>query len=151
MSNGRQRIALVCSPGGHLDELIHIAKSLSHHDLFFMTYRTPRTAHMKLGYLLPNILQSRLAFIFSFFRILAIFVRERPEVIVSTGAEIALPAFFIGKLLRCSLIFVESLCRVTSPSGTGRILYHISDLLIVQWPQLVRVYGERATYIGGFA
>ena len=77
-----------------------------------------------------------------------ILAKERPFAIISTGAEIAIPAFLLGKVLGMRLVFVESLCRVSKPSGTGFLLYPLADLFLVQWPQLVNSYGPRAEYAG---
>lgn len=134
-----------------MDELVHISKSLADRDLFYVTYKTPRTARMERTYLLPNILQSRLALLLSFLMMLIIFIRKTPEIVISTGAEIAVPGFVVGKFFGCRLVFVESLCRVKSPSGTGRLLYRMSDLFIIQWPELSAAYGKNATYIGGIS
>jgi len=132
-----------------LDEIVYIAKSLHQYDQFFITYESARTRSLGKAYLMRNLLQSPFAFLLSFLQMLVILARERPAAIISTGAEIALPAFIIGKVLRCRLIYVESLCRARFPSATGRILYFISDLFLVQWPDLAAAYGRRARYVGG--
>jgi UDP-N-acetylglucosamine:LPS N-acetylglucosamine transferase len=74
---------------------------------------------------------------------------ERPDMIVTTGAEIAIPAFVIGRLMRAKTLFLESAARVTSTSRTGRILYHVSDFFFVQWPSNRSLYGPKAVYKGG--
>ena len=67
---------------------------------------------------------------------------------VSLGAEIALPFFYLGKLFRIKTIFIESWCRLTDLSKTGRLLYPVTDLFLVQWPQLLSVCGRKARYEG---
>ncbi len=47
----------------------------------------------------------------------------------------------------CRVIFVESFCRVGTISLSGKLLYHVVDRFIVQWPQLTKAY-PRAEYIG---
>ncbi|RLC93016.1 MAG: capsular biosynthesis protein, partial [Chloroflexi bacterium] len=73
---------------------------------------------------------------------------ERPEVIVSTGSEIAIPAFYIARLFRMKTIFIESWTRVVQPTGTGRIVYPVSDVFLVQWEALLSRYGKKARYEG---
>lgn len=59
---------------------------------------------------------------------------ERPDVILSTGAALAVPFFVVGKLRRCQLIYVESLTRTTSLSLSGRMVYPLVNVFYVQWP-----------------
>ncbi|CDW61036.1 Alg14 domain containing protein [Trichuris trichiura] len=83
--------------------------------------------------------------------------RMRPELILCNGPGTCIPicmaAFVMDLLLfrTCHIIYVESICRVTTLSLSARILYHsrIADHLFVQWPQLQRKYW-RTVYIGRF-
>jgi UDP-N-acetylglucosamine:LPS N-acetylglucosamine transferase len=65
-----------------------------------------------------------------------IIIKEKPDLIISTGAEIAIPTIFLGKLLGCHTIFIESLCRVKSISPTGKIISRFTDIFLVQWEEL---------------
>ena len=49
----------------------------------------------------------------------------------------------------CRIVFVESLCRVRSLSLTGRLLQHLADRALVQWPELA-VQHPATQYIGRF-
>ena len=82
------------------------------------------------------------------FRIAAIFRRERPDYIVSTGAEIAVPAFLVGWVFGIRRLYIECGCQVTEPSLTGRMLLRISTRFFVQWRELVARYNGRAEYAG---
>ncbi|MDH7508575.1 MAG: PssD/Cps14F family polysaccharide biosynthesis glycosyltransferase [Methanomassiliicoccales archaeon] len=143
------KIALVCSHGGHLSEMLLLMEAFEGHEVFFITYQSPRTIALKhKKYLLENIGTNPLKMLHAFAKILIIFVKERPGLVISTGSEIAIPAFILAKLLRIRTVFIESWCRVKTKSGTGKILYHIADLFLVQCPELARIYGKRALYRG---
>ena len=73
--------------------------------------------------------------------------RERPDVIVSTGAGAAVPFFWIGRLLRCRTVFLEVFDRVDSATLTGRLCAPVTDLMLVQWPDQQRLY-RRAVVAG---
>jgi len=136
------KIALVCSHGGHLTEMLYLMEAFEGHDVFFVTYDNPRTRALKYRkYLLKNIGTNPFRMIVALVKFLVIFKKERPKLVVSTGSEIAIPAFIIAKFLGIKTIFIESWCRVRTKSGTGRILYYIADLFLVQWPELAKVYG----------
>lgn len=72
--------------------------------------------------------------------------RRRPDVILSTGAGIALPFFIVGRLFGCRLVFVESLTRTSGLSLTGKLCYPFVDEVFVQWP--VRKRGARLRHAG---
>jgi len=74
--------------------------------------------------------------------------RRRPDVILSTGAGLAVPFFLAGRLHGCRLVYVESLTRTRSLSLSGRIVYPLAHSFLVQWPEPAR--GRRkAIYAGG--
>ena len=124
-------------------------EAFERHEVLFVTYDSLRTKNLKYKkYLLQNIGTSFFKMFLAFFKFLKIFVEERPNLVISTGAEIAIPAFCIAKLLKIKTIFVESWCRIEKPSGTGRIVYYLSDVFLVQWPQLLSKYGKKAKYMG---
>lgn len=126
-----------------------LSEAFESDERFYITYDTERTRDLDAEtYLLQNINTNPVLMGLAFGRIARVFLTERPDVIVSTGAEIAIPAFYLGKLFGCTTVFIESWCHVESRSVTGRIVYPVSDLFLVQWPQLVELYGQKARYEG---
>ena len=143
------KIALVCSQGGHLTEMFSLVKNFEGHDIFFLTYDTPTTQKLEYRkYLIENIGTDISKMFKAFLKSFKILLNEKPDLIISTGAEIAIPTFLIGKLIMIKTIYIESWCRVKSKSGTGRILYYFSNLFLVQWPNLTKIYGKKAIYKG---
>ncbi len=145
------KICLVCSHGGHLTEMLQVMKAFEGQEVFFATYHSSREEELKgiaKVYSMENVGTN----IFRMLRCvpwaLRILWKEKPGVIISLGAEIAIPFFFLSRLLRIKTVFIESWCRVTSPSRTGRIVYPVSDVFLVQWEQLLQVYGSKAEYHG---
>jgi Oligosaccharide biosynthesis protein Alg14 like/Glycosyl transferase family 2 len=60
----------------------------------------------------------------------------RPKVIVSTGAAVAVPFAWVGRLLGVRIVWVESLARTTKPSLSCRLVAPVADRVYVQWPSL---------------
>lgn len=146
------KIALVCTHGGHLTETLQVWEAFKAFDPFFVTHSSARDEEVRAlatAYFCRNIGERPYLLLWTFFWGLWILLRERPQVIFSTGAEIALPFFFWGKLMGIKTIFLESLCRVESPSRTGRLCYPLADEFWVQWPQIIQAYGPKARYHGG--
>jgi beta-1,4-N-acetylglucosaminyltransferase len=143
------KLALVCSHGGHLTELMYLLDAFGGHEIFFITYDNFRTRELNYKkYLIENIGTNPIKMSKGFFNTFKILVKEKPDVIISTGSEIAIPAFIIAKFLGIKTIFIESWCRVKTKSGTGKLLYPLSDLFLVQWPELLNLYGKKAKYKG---
>lgn len=145
---GHPKLALIASHGGHLTELESLRGDLGEVDSFLITYASPRTNERNRVYRVRNIGANPLRLLTALIQITLILAKERPQAIISTGAEIAIPAFVMGKLFGQRLIFIESLCRVSRPSGTGFLVYPLTDLFLVQWPMLAQHYGPRAEYAG---
>lgn len=145
-----EKIGLICSPGGHFVEVLQLLDALEGHPIFFLTYTEKATLNRKNTYYIMNFARNPLYLIIGIAKILFIFLKERPKVLFSTGSEIALPCFYIGKFLfRTELIYLECSAQVYHPSLTGRWVYPITDLFLVQWEPLLKQYGSKAKYVGG--
>ena len=135
------RICLVSSGGGHLTELLALRRAYQARDHFFVLNRRID---------LPQELQGRTFFIchserdWRFFLNLweawQILRRERPSVILSTGAGPAVPFALVGKCLGIKNVFVECSTQIVRPSLTGRIMYYLADRFYYQWESLKRYY-----------
>ncbi|HUV91058.1 MAG TPA: PssD/Cps14F family polysaccharide biosynthesis glycosyltransferase [Anaerolineae bacterium] len=146
------KIALVCSHGGHLTQMNMLVPALEGHEHFWVTYRCVRTEAMAAQehvYLLTNIGTNPARMAVAFFHALRIMLVERPRVVISTGAEIAIPFSWVGKVLGARVVYIESWSRIHTRSGTGPLVYPVTDLFLVQWPDVLRFYGSKARYVGG--
>ncbi len=139
----------MASHGGHLTELLELGEAFGGHDVFYCTYQSGLPRSLERVYLFKNLTERPLRIIPMVPRVLAVLLQERPDVIVSTGSEIAIPFFVLGKLLGIRTVFIESVCRVRTASFTGRLLYHFSDAFFVQWESLCERYGPHARFAGG--
>lgn len=75
-------------------------------------------------------------------------LRLRPSTVISLGATNVIFFCFFSKLLGARLYHVECMNQVVNPSITGRLLYPFCDKLFVQWPELLKHYGNKAAYEG---
>lgn len=66
--------------------------------------------------------------------------KERPDLIVSSGAAIAVPFFLVGKLIGAKTVYIEVFDRVDAPTLTGKLVRRFTDLFVVQWQEMTRVY-----------
>lgn len=145
-----KKIALICSPGGHFVEILQLVEAFEGYPFFFLTYKEKATLNQENTYYMNNFARNPFFLIVGVLKVLFIFLKERPNILFSTGAEIAIPSFYIGKFLfHTKLIYLECSAQVYHPSLTGRWVYPITDLFLVQWEPLLNQYGPRAKYVGG--
>lgn len=145
-----KKICLVCTHGGHLTEMLQLIESLDGHDFFFITTESIRTNHLShKKYLLRNVQRwNPLSFISAAFRVAVVLSREKPDLVISNGAGIAVPAIAMARLLGIKTVFVESLCRAVRLSPTGMAVLPLSNVFLVQWEELVDRYPKRVEYWG---
>jgi len=71
-----------------------------------------------------------------------ILFKEKPQVLVSCGAGIAPPFFLIGKIFGLKLIYLEPIDFIAYPTLTGRLLYRLVDLFLIQDPKQKKFFPE---------
>lgn len=148
VAHKRLRICLACSHGGHLNEMQQLLPAFEGHDCFYFCYDAATTRRLPRAYRVPNMARNPLEMLKNFIRLIRIFRRERPDLLVSTGAEIAIPAMAAARLFGVRTLYLECGAQFTTPSFTGRIASRMADAFWVQWPELLAAYGGRARYEG---
>jgi UDP-N-acetylglucosamine:LPS N-acetylglucosamine transferase len=142
------KICIACSAGGHLIEALQLLPLIKKYSYFFITFKRRQSFELlknRKVYFVNDPKRNPLKLLKNFFQSFKILLKEKPNVIISTGAASAIPACFIGKLLGSKIIFIESLAAVDKPSLSGRFAYPIADLFIVQWKNLLKFY-KKAIY-----
>lgn len=66
--------------------------------------------------------------------------KEKPDLIISSGAAVAVPFFYIGKLMGAKVVYIEVFDRYNKPTLTGKLVYPITDEFIVQWEEMKKIY-----------
>lgn len=145
-----ENVILVSSHGGHLAEMMNIIDCFKNYNQIYFTYQETTTQDLKNVYFFKNFSKSPIILFSISIKILILLIRLKPKIIISTGAELAIPVFFLSLLLpKTKRIYMECSAQVKTASLTGRIVYKISHLFIVQWKSLLKVYGKKAVYRGG--
>lgn len=147
------KICCVASSGGHWVELTALRDVYLKYNYFFVTESGAQAdeTDCKKVYQVAKISRKDSFFLIKFFwmwiKALNVIIKERPNVILSTGALISVPYCFLGKFFGGKIVYIESFARTEKPSLTGRIVYPIADLFIVQWKSLCKFY-PKAVYGG---
>lgn len=73
--------------------------------------------------------------------------KEKPDLIISSGAAVAVPFFYLGKLFGAKTVYIEVFDRIDRPTVTGKMVYPVTDKFIVQWEEMKQVY-KKAINLG---
>ncbi|HGJ3037774.1 TPA: PssD/Cps14F family polysaccharide biosynthesis glycosyltransferase [Streptococcus pneumoniae] len=146
------KVCLVGSSGGHLTHLYLLkpfwkdrerfwvtfdkedARSILENEIFYPCYY-PTNRNLK------NLIKNTILA----FKILR---KERPDIIVSSGAAVAVPFFYLGKIFGAKTVYIEVFDRIDAPIMTGKLVYPVTDRFIVQWEEMKKVY-PKAINLGG--
>jgi len=138
----KPNICLVASSGGHCEELKNLDTLKEKYSGFYVTEKTD--FHYDAKYLLPSTGSNDLRVVFKMMflciQALIIWIKEKPDLVISTGALICIPFWMLARVFGKKVIFIETYARVRNGSKTGKFMYKHSDLFIIQWESLREVY-----------
>lgn len=138
------KVCLVGSSGGHLTHLYMLKDFWKDKDRFWVTFDKEDArsilenekvipCHYPTNRNIKNLIKNT-------FLAIRVLLKEKPDLIISSGAAVAVPFFYIGKILGAKLIYIEVFDRIDKPTVTGKLVYPIADKFIVQWEEQKKVY-----------
>ena len=152
-----KKVLFISSTGGHLNELFQLKPLFKKYDYNIITEKDKYTISLekvygnKINYLLygtrKKLLKYFFVFIINFFKSFYLYIKIRPKYIVSTGAHTDVAMCYIGKLFGSKIIFIETFANINTKTLTGKLIYPISNLFIVQWEEMLKLY-PKAIYGG---
>ncbi|MFH1235197.1 MAG: PssD/Cps14F family polysaccharide biosynthesis glycosyltransferase [Candidatus Diapherotrites archaeon] len=132
------KICLAASAGGHLTELLQLKEAWKGKEHFYVTDKRSNglaLAEKNKTYFLECPRRNPLKLAANFFQALGVFLKEKPDFVISTGADTAVPFCIIARVFGKKVAFIESFCRIKEPSLSGKIMYRIASLFLVQWKE----------------
>ena len=140
----KRKLCLVASSGGHLTQLYMLKPFWQAEERFWITFDKEDARSLLKGETLYPCYYPTNRNLKNLVRntVLAwkILKKERPDLIISSGAAVAVPFFYLGKLFGAKLVYIEVFDRIDKPTMTGKMVYPIADRFIVQWEEMKRVY-----------
>jgi UDP-N-acetylglucosamine:LPS N-acetylglucosamine transferase len=135
------KLCLVSSCGGHLSELRALEPAYGRYPHFYVLDERIVLPHDMEGKTLFVLHAERTwRLLVNLWEAWSILRRERPDLMLSTGAGVAVPFGLVGRLRGIPFVFVETGTRVHRPSLSGRIMYWLASRFFYQWPELSRSY-----------
>lgn len=138
------KICLVGSSGGHLAHLNMLKPFWKDEERFWVIFdkedarsilkdEKMYSCHFPTNRNLKNLIKNT-------FLAIKVLKKEKPDVIISSGAAVAAPFFYIGKLFGAKTVYIEVFDRIDKPTVTGKLVYPVTDKFIVQWEEMKKVY-----------
>lgn len=153
----KKKVLFISSTGGHLNELLQLSCLFEKYDYHIITEKDKSSEALKIKYgdkisYLPYGTRSKLlTYIFKYFylclKTIYYYLKLRPKVIVTTGTHTAGPMCYLGKIFGSKIIYIETYANRNKKTATGRLIYPIADLFIVQWEEMLKLY-PKAVYGG---
>jgi UDP-N-acetylglucosamine:LPS N-acetylglucosamine transferase len=145
------KICLAASAGGHLTQLLRLESGWNGYNTFCVT--TSDIVLEKLQkqgkvYVVGECnRQHPLKVLLVSIRCIRIILKEKPDVVISTGAAVGCIMCFLGKITGAKIIWLDSITNIDRISLSGKMVRYVADLFLVQWPELARKYNS-AEYLG---
>ncbi len=157
--NGRLRLCLAASGGGHLRQLLDLEPVWSAHDYFFVSEDTALSrslAEQHPTHFLPHFalgqaklgapVRMALAGFRNFFSSARIMLHKRPHVVISTGAGSVFLTVAWARLLGAKIVVVESFARFDRPSLFSRMAAPLAHRKVVQSEALRAYWPDAAVF-----
>ena len=143
------KLCLVSSSGGHWEQLQKLQPLIDKYDGFMVTEKTRFEAQAKY-LMIQTDLKDRLMLpkmAVNTCRALRIWIKERPDFVITTGTMVAYPFYLMAVLTKKKFVYIETFGRANMPTVAGRMMEKHSDLFIVQWESQKKHY-KKAIYGG---
>lgn len=143
------KILIACSSGGHLTQALALRGWWGEHERVWATFPVEdarsRLADERVYEIhyptvrnVPNLRRN-----FGLAR--RVLKDEKPDIVFSTGAAIALPFFSQARRFGARTVYLEPVDRITTPGLSGRLVYPFADEFLVQWDHMRAFYpGSRS-------
>jgi UDP-N-acetylglucosamine:LPS N-acetylglucosamine transferase len=154
------RVLAIASGGGHWVQLLRMRPAWEGCDVAFATTHQDYVKDVAGGendpprsrfYVFPDANRwEKLRLLRQLLAVARIVLKERPDVVISTGASAGYMAIRIAKLLGCRTIWVDSIANAEELSLAGRKVRPYADLWLTQWPHLAGPEGadDAPDYVG---
>ena len=137
-------VLLVCSSGGHLAQLLVLRPWLASKRARWVTFPTEDARSQLAGEDVVDAYYPTTRHLWNLVRNLLLAVRllrrDRPDLIVSSGAGVAVPFFVLGRLMRIPTVYIEVFDRLDSATLTGRLCRPFATKMLVQWDEQKDLY-----------
>ena len=135
----RLKVMLVASGGGHWVQLMRVAPAFAEHERVYVTtiHGCDQNVRGACVHLVNDANRwNKFGLLKLAARVAILLLRERPDVVVSTGAAPGYFALRFGKLLGTRTVWLDSIANAEKLSLCGQRIGPYADMWLTQWPHL---------------
>lgn len=143
------KLLIAATSGGHLTQAMVLFQNIPKTELIFFTEYSKRSCYNYKTYTYKRPKSQILTMLYSFFKALKIILKERPDWVITTGAECGTATILAATFLCRKTIFIETASRYKTKTVSAKICYPLVDYFFVQHPEALSLFGPKARYIGG--
>lgn len=138
------KVLIACSSGGHLAQVLQLRDWLDQHQRIWVTAPTQDARSKLMGehivYSAYPTTRSITALIKNLWLAVRLLRSEKPDLVLSTGAAVAVPFFWGSKFFGTKTVYIEVFDRIDSATLSGKLCRPVADLMLVQWPEQLDCY-----------
>lgn len=153
-----KKALFISSTGGHFSEMMMLKPMFEKFDYHIITEKTNSTKSLKnihgkkINYLVYGTKDHKISYpfklLYNVLKSFVLFIKIRPDIVITTGTHTAVPMCYIAHLFKKKVVFIETYANVTTKTLSGKLVYKIADLFVVQWEEMKELY-PKAVYLGG--
>lgn len=154
----KMRVIFTSSAGGHFSELCELRELMERYNSFLITedhemMQEYKKKNQSRSWYMPagtkeHLFKFLCNFPINIYKSFRAFIKVKPDLVIATGAHTTVPICYIAKLFGKKVIFIETFANITTKTLSGKLVYPIADLFLVQWEEMLKLY-PKAKYRGG--
>ena len=146
----KKRVLFISSTGGHLSEMMKLSSCFDRYEYYIVTEKTKSNLSLRdkyskrVSFLVYGTKDHLFSYIFKLLfnciKSIYLYFKIHPDYIITTGTHTAGPICYFGKIFGSRVIYIETFANITTKTITGKLIYPIADLFVVQWKSMLELY-----------
>jgi UDP-N-acetylglucosamine:LPS N-acetylglucosamine transferase len=135
------KVLAIASGGGHWVQLLRLRPAFEGFDVAYCSVQEEYGEQVPSSrfYAIKDVSRRNpFGFVVVFIQLLRIFLRERPQALITTGSAPALIAILISRLFGARSLWIDSIANCEQLSTSGRNAARFATKCISQWPEIAR-------------
>jgi len=134
-----KKILAIASGGGHFIQLLKIVPELNGCKVSYVTTIHGYDRFLKYNkvYVIKDASRdNKVVLLFIVFQLVNIFFKEKPDVVITTGAAPGFLSILLARVFGVRSIWIDSIANSEEISLSGRMASKYASLCLTQWPHL---------------
>ena len=142
----RKKVLAIASGGGHWQQMMRLRPAFDEQSTVYVTTNRDYAAEVPdcdLFVVTDANRHQPLKLLRAALQVLFWVLRERPDIVISTGAAPGLFGVIFGRIVGAKTIWIDSIANAEVVSLSGRIALRFANVVLTQWPHLASAAGPQ--------